>query len=415
MNTPKHPHIHYKNPHDAAREKKYRPPNRRLGFWLGLLIIVLVLFVAYSEYKKFHKTKHTTPPQPVVLGKATIANVPVYLNGLGSVTPTNTVTVKTQVNGQLQAVYFQEGQNVILGQLLAQIDPRPFEAQLIQYQGQYERDQALLANAQTDLKRYQTLWKQNSVAQQVLDTQAALVLQDEGNVKSDEGLLAGIKLNLFYCRITSPVNGRIGLRLVDPGNYVQTSDTTGLFVIATQNPVTVVFTLPEDSIPQVMTAMNAKKTLPADVYDRTQTDLLDTGSLYAVDSTIDPTTGTVKLKALFQNTQNRLFPDQFVNVKLLVTTLENAIIVPTAAIQNGADGTYIYTVNSDNKTVHTQPVTAGVTVAENTVISKGIKADQSIVLEGADKLTEGANVIAESPDSVTSTSTPAISAGLSAP
>jgi len=392
MSIPK-PTVHYKS-HDELHKKKRKPLNRHVGFWLALLVIIILLAYVRLVFFKHH-TKKAAPALPVVFDISTTANVPVYLNGLGAVTPTNTVTVKTQINGQLQAVYFEEGQTVQAGQLLAQIDPRPFEAQLLQNQGQLEHDQALLDNARIDLKRFQTLWKQNSVAEQVLATQIALVKEDEGTVITDQGLIAATKLNLIYCRIVSPVTGRIGLRLVDPGNYVQTTDTAGLFVIATQTPTTVVFTLPEDNIPEVMQQITAGKILPAYAYDRAQTTLLQTGQLYAVDSEIDPTTGTVKLKAQFQNSQNNLFPAQFVNIKLLVTTLLKAIVVPTAGIQNGGQGPYIFVLNADKKTVHMQSVTTGETVKDITVILKGINPGQTIVVEGADKLTEGSLVVAQ--------------------
>jgi multidrug efflux system membrane fusion protein len=403
MNNPEFPNMNAGGQYNARTYSRTPPPkkpfNRRLGFWFTFLLIIVGILLFRAHYKNFMKAKHTTPPQSVVLSVAHTADVPVYLNGLGAVTPIYTVTVKTQINGQLQNVYFREGQEVKAGDLLAQIDPRPYEAQLTQYEGQLEHDSALLVNAQTDLKRYQLLWSQNSVSKQILDTQVATVQQDEGAVKTDEGLIAGAKLNLLYCRIVSPVDGRIGLRLVDPGNYVQVSDTTGLAVIATSNPTSVVFTLPEDNIPALMKLVYAGAVVPTEAYNRSQTELLSTGTLLAVDSQVDPTTGTVKLKALFTNTDKRLFPNQFVNIKMLVDTLKNAIVVPTAAIQNGANGAYIYVLNTDHKTVHAQTVNAGITVDNDTTITKGITSGQSVVIEGADKLTEGAIVTDDSPDS----------------
>jgi multidrug efflux system membrane fusion protein len=395
MNIPDH---HY---YDSAAQKNPRKPlNRRVGFWLTVLVVIILLAYWRAGFFHFSHSQKAAQPLPVVFATAVTANVPVYLNGLGSVTPFYTVTVRTQINGQLQNVLFREGQLVKAGEVLAQIDPRPYQAQLLQFEGQLERDTALLANAQIDLTRYQQLWKQNSISKQILDTQTATVQQDQGSIKSDEGQIAATKLNLLYCQILAPVDGRIGLRLVDAGNYVQTSDVPGIAVIATMNPTTVVFTLPEDNIPAVMEQVVTGKTLVAQAYNRDQTQLLETGSLLAVDSQIDPTTGTVKLKAQFQNNNNNLFPDQFVNIKLLITTLLNATIVPTAAIQNGAQGAYIFTLKADKKTVHIQPVATGVTLGNNTVITKGIAPAQIMVVEGADKLTEGAVVLAESPDAV---------------
>jgi membrane fusion protein, multidrug efflux system len=400
MSIPK-PTVHYKSQNELTEKRK--PLNRHVGFWLALLVIIILLAYVRLIFLNHHHSKKAVAALPVVFGSASLANVPVYLNGLGAVTPLNTVTVKTQVNGQLQNVYFTEGQMVKAGDVIAQIDPRPFEAQLTQFEGQLEHDQALLANAQIDLQRYQQLWKQNSVSKQILDTQVSTVQQDEGSVKADEGQIAATKLNLIYAKIVSPVDGRIGLRLVDPGNYVQTSDTTGLVVIATMTPTTVVFVLPEDNIPQVMDQVYAGTKLVAQAYNRDQTEFLESGTLLAVDSQVDPTTGTVKLKAQFANAGNKFFPDQFVNIKLLIKTLTGAVIVPTAAIQNGSQGSYIFTLNADKSTVHIQPVTTGVTEGDDTVISKGLSAGQTVIVEGADKLTEGSAVLAESPDSVSQT------------
>lgn len=403
MNIPETPNINHDGQNTTVVGKKRVPVNRSLGFWLSVLVIVVVLLLVYFNKKMHTKHAKAATPQSVVLGTAHITNVPVYLNGLGAVTPVYTVTVKTQINGQLLNVYFREGQEVKKGDLLALIDPRPYETQLIKLEGQLKHDTAVLANDQINLQRFQVLWKQNAVAKQILDTQIATVRQDEGTVQADEGLIATTRLNLVYCHIVSPVDGRIGLRLVDPGNYVQVSDTTGIAVIATASPTTVVFTLPEDNIPDVMKLVYAGTTLPAEAYDRSQTTLLDTGTLFAVDSQIDPTTGTVKLKAMFTNAEHNLFPNQFVNIKLLVKTLINAIVVPTAAIQHGAQGSYIYVVNADKKTVRVQAVETSVTVGDETTVTKGINNADSVVTEGADKLTDGAAVLADSPAATSQT------------
>lgn len=362
----------------------YRKPR----FWgIVVIIFVLLLFVRHCAYN--HKPKK--PGIPVVLATAQSTNVPVTLSALGTVTPVYSVTVRTQINGQLFQVFFKEGQMVKAGDLLAQIDPRPYQAQLIQYQGQFARDSALLANARIDLKRYQMLWRQNSVAKQILDTQVALVQQYEGTVQIDQGLIENTKLNLTYCNITAPMDGRIGLRLVSPGNYVQTADTTGIAIINTLNPITVVFSIPEDQVPDVMTQINAGKTLAVEAYDREQIHLLDKGTLLTVDNQIDPTTGTVKLKANFDNAKFMLFPNQFVNIKLLVTTLNNATTIPTAAVQQGAQGTFVYLVKEGNK-VTIKPVMVGMTSNDLTVINSGLMPGEAVVTEGADKLTEGAEI-----------------------
>jgi len=366
-------------------EKHYRKPR----FWVMVVCIIsmLLLLSHCSSFQKKHKKNNSLP---VVVAAAKTSDVPVYLSELGSVSPTDSVTVRTQISGQLIRVLYKEGQLVKVNDLLVEIDPRPYEAQLTQYEGQLARDRALLANARLDLQRYQTLWRKDSVAKQTLDTQASLVKQDEGVVKLDEGLLQATQVNLTYTKITSPINGRIGLRLVDPGNYVTPSDTTGIAVINTLNPIDVVFSIPEDNVPEVMTQMNASQPLPVDAYDRSQTTLLDKGQLLTIDNQIDLTTGTVKLKAQFENKSNLLFPNQFVNVKLLLKTLHNATIIPTAAIQHGAQNDFVYVVDENDK-VAAKSVTAGVTIDENTVVT-GIDVGQSVVVEGADKLTEGETV-----------------------
>jgi len=368
------------------------PVRRRLVFWLVVLVLIIAAAFIVNRDVLTGKKQHAAQPLPVVVATAKTSDIPVYLNALGGVTPTYSVTVRTQINGLLMQVNFKEGQMVKKGDLLAEIDSRPYDAQLIQFQGQLARDKALLANAMIDLQRYQTLWKQDSVAQQVLATQQSLVEQLEGTIKIDEGQVEATKINLVYCKITAPNDGRVGLRLVDPGNYVQTSDTNGIAILNMLNPITVIFTIPEDSISQVLDKITADKVLTVQAYDRQQTTLLDTGQLLTMDNQVDPTTGTVKLKAQFQNAKNQLFPNQFVNIQLLVKTIQNATIVPTAAIQYIANGSsYVYVLNAD-KTVSTKPVVTGVTSGDNTVITSGITSGQSVVTEGADKLTDGAQV-----------------------
>lgn len=368
-----------------------KPRESHLLFWIIIFILIVLAIFLTLYYTIFSSHKHiTTKPTLVVLGTAIKSNIPVFVPALGTVTATNAVTVRTQINGQLLKVYFREGQDVNSGDLLAEIDARPYQAQLLQYEGQLARDQALLANAEIDLKRYKKLYPEG-VSQQVYDTQKSLVIQYTGAVKYDLGQIEVIKVNLSYCRITSPIDGQIGLRLVDPGNFVQTSDVNGLAIINTINPITVIFSIPEDNVPAVLKKVALGKPLVVNAYDRNQNQLIESGELLTMDNQIDTTTGTVKLKALFKNYQRQLFPNQFVNIKLRLDTLYNVISVPTAAIQNGTQGTFIYLVNS-NHTVTAKPVTVGITEGDKTVITHGIGENNQVVIEGADKLDDGAAI-----------------------
>lgn len=380
--------------HVADDVKQSRPSRRwargRIIFWLIILVLIALLILYVMRQQHAHK-QSAVKPIPVQTALAKTKDVPVYLPALGQVTPTYNVTVRTQVNGRLLRVDFTEGQLVKAGQLIAQIDPRPFLAQLEQFQGQLERDQAQLHNARLDLARYQTLAPIGAVSKQVYTSQIWLVKQLEGTVKADQGQVDAVKVNLIYTNITSPINGRIGLRLVDPGNFVQTTDTTGLAVINTIQPITVVFSLPEDNVPQVLQQINAGKQLQVEAYDRQQNKLLAVGTLLTIDNQIDTTTGTVKLKANFANQNYALFPNQFVNVQLLVTKLQHVVVVPTAAVQHGPQGTFVFLVNA-NDTVSIKPVIAGITVGDDTVINSGVTLGNTVVIDGIDKLTEGSPV-----------------------
>jgi membrane fusion protein, multidrug efflux system len=331
-------------------------------------------------------------PMPVVTAAARSGDMPITLIGLGTVTPLATVTVQSQIAGQIMKIAFKEGQTVKAGDPLILIDPRPYEVALEQAEGALARDKALLANARVDLDRYQTLFAQDSIAEQQLATQKALVAQDEGNVKTDQGQIDAAKLNLTYCHVVSPIGGRVGLQQVTLGNYVTPAEPNGLVVVTQLQPITVVFTLPEDDIPPLMQRLKSGATLPVTAYDRTNTQVLATGTLQSIDSQIDNTTGTLKLKAIFPNTDQSLFPQQFVNVVLLLDTLHGATLIPQAGVQRGAPGTYVYIVNSD-QTVSVRKVTLGPGDPTNITIAQGLKPGETVVVDGADKLKDGAKVL----------------------
>ena len=385
-------------PEEMDKQKQEGTPSIRRSRLKWLLLACVLAAGIYLLYGRAEKTgvanqpaKRPAPVLPVTAVASRTADVGVYLSGLGSVTPVNTVTVKTRVDGQLMRVLFREGQIVASGELIAEIDPRPFEVQLTQAEGQKERDEALLKNARLDLQRYQLLTEQDSIAKQQRDTQEALVRQYEGAVKTDQGLIDNAKLQLLYARITAPVGGRVGLRLVDPGNIVHASDTNGLVVITQLQPITVIFSIPEDNLPKVLARLKAGARLPVEAYDRDMKEMLSTGFLLTVDNRIDPATGTVRLRALFQNKGNELFPNQFVNARLLVETLHDVLVVPAAAIQRGPQGTFVYVVQAGNTAV-VRPVSVGETQGGEAAVVKGLSVGELVVVEGAERLREGAKV-----------------------
>ncbi|HGL4260610.1 MdtA/MuxA family multidrug efflux RND transporter periplasmic adaptor subunit [Burkholderia dolosa] len=330
-------------------------------------------------------------PQPVQVATATQGEMPIVLSALGTVTPLASVTVKTQLSGYLQSVAFQEGQLVKKGDLLAQIDPRPYQVALENAEGTLARDQALLATARLDLKRYQTLLSQDSIASQTVDTQASLVKQYEGTVKTDQAAIDSAKLNLTYARITAPVSGRVGLRQVDPGNYVTPGDANGIVVITQLQPMSVIFTTSEDNLPQILKQVNAGRKLSVTAYNRNNTVPLETGSLETLDNQIDTSTGTVKLRATFANKEGLLFPNQFVNTRLLVDVIRNATIVPTSAVLTGSIGQFVYIVKPDN-TVTVRKVTVGPVDGERTSIVSGVAVGERVVTDGSDRLREGSKI-----------------------
>lgn len=330
-------------------------------------------------------------PIPVGTAAAQKSEIPIVIKALGTVTPLATVTVKTQITGQLVQVAFTEGQVVKKGDLLAVVDPRPYEVALQQAQGTLEKDQALLKNAQIDLQRYATLVKQESIARQQYDTQAALVRQYEAALVTDQALVDAAKLNLVYTRIVAPTDGRIGLRLVDQGNYVTMGDATGICVITLMRPISVLFTIPEDSLPRVRARLRDRAVLQVTALDRAQKNQLGVGKLETTDNQIDTTTGTVKLRALFDNPDEALFPNQFVNVRLLVDTLKDVTTVPVAAVQRGPAGIFVYRVKSD-ETVEIRVVETGETDGEKIAIVKGLEVGDEVVIDGTDRLRDGSKI-----------------------
>jgi multidrug efflux system membrane fusion protein len=387
-------------------EPEVRDPPRlttRLGARLGIGL-VLVLGLIFAAYQIVHWVRAPAPSNGRFqgggvqsVGGATIAlgNIRVIVNALGTVTPIATVTVQTQISGQLTEVGFTEGQIVNKGDFLAQIDPRPYQILKSQYEGQLAHDQGLLSQAQTDLKRYQTLLEQNSIARQQAEDQAFIVQQYQGSVKLDQAQVDAQTLNLAYCRIVSPVTGRIGLRLVDPGNYVQTSTSSSIAVVTQLQPITVLFSIAEDYLPAIMPQLESGTVLSVTAYDRANVKLLATGQVSAVDNQIDTTTGTVKVRAQFENDDRALFPNQFVNAQLLVKTLQNVVTVPTAAIQrgspNGQPGSYVYVINADNS-VAVRTVNVGPTDGSMTAVNSGLSAGERVVVDGADRLRDGLHV-----------------------
>lgn len=347
-----------------------------------------------------HSRRAALPP--VQAATALSQSVAQYLSGLGTVTAANTVTLRSRVDGDLVALHFNEGQEVKAGQLLAEIDARPFEVALVQTGGQLAKDQATLSNARRDLARYEKLAQSQLVSAQELDTQRARVSESLGTVKADEGSVASAKLNLAYSRITAPISGRIGLKLVDVGNYISSGDSNGIVVIAQTHPIDVVFSLPENDIASVLKAQKSG-TLPLEAWDRSNKILLTRGALLSMDNQIDSTTGTVKLKARFANLDDSLFPNQFVNARMQIGTLENAVVIPTAALQMGDEGNFVWVIDHDNK-VSKKSVSPGLQDSDKVVITGGLEAGEKVVTDGIDRLTDGTQVEVVAPQATPLTS-----------
>jgi multidrug efflux system membrane fusion protein len=366
---------------------------RRLA-WIGLAVLALAAggaSVFLLQPDDVQQRRSRRGPTPILAAAARAGDINIYLNGLGTVTPLKTVTVRSRVDGGLIRVLFREGQLVKEGDLLAEIDPRPYQAQLAQFEGQMARDQALLANARIDLERYRTLYAQDSIAKQQVDTQQALVRQYEGTVKVDQGQIDNARLQLSYSRVTAPISGRLGLRVVDPGNIVRAGDANGLVVITQLQPISVLFTIPQDSLPGLMQRLRSGAEPPVEAYDREQKKKLASGTLLSVDNQIDPATGTIKLKAQFPNEDASLFPNQFVNVRMLLDTRRDATLVPSAAVVRGGQGTFVYVVKED-RTVALRKVAVGMSEGDSVSVESGLAPGERVVVEGSDRLRDGMKV-----------------------
>jgi multidrug efflux system membrane fusion protein len=374
--------------------------------WLAILLVIVAV-VGYAVWRASKPQAPTTAvggrgrgqgrgagtggPLPVVVTTASRASVPVILNGLGNVTAFYTDTISSRVDGQLMKVDFKEGDLVKAGQVLFEIDPRPYQVQLEQAEGALAHDQAILTGAQIDLDRYKTAYARNAIAKQQLDDQQQTVFQDQGTVKQDQANVDNAKLQLTYANVTAPITGVVGLRLVDPGNMVHGASGTGLAIVTQLQPISVLFTIPEDSLPPVVQKLRSGAHLTVDAYNRDDSKKLASGMLLTIDNQIDSTTGTSKLKAIFDNKDNALFPQQFVNIHLLVDTLQNQLVVPNVAVQNGQQGTFVYTVD-DNSRVHLQTVQVGIVTDKVTSITSGVADSDRIVIDGTDRLVDGTQV-----------------------
>jgi multidrug efflux system membrane fusion protein len=384
---------------DDVRAPESARGSRRL--WIVLLVLACLVgigaWIAHGRQARVQPkpgpagSAQAPRPVPVVVAPVRTGDLSVFLSALGTVTPLNTVTVKSRVDGQLLRVHFTEGQIVHAGDLLAEIDPRPFQAQLIQAEGQVARDQANLANAQLDLERYKRLAAQEMIARQQLDTQQMVVNQAQAAMKMNEGNIDAIKLQLTYCRITAPITGRVGLRLVDPGNVIKAADSGGLVVITQLEPISLVFSVPEDSLRPILKRFRGGSSVAVDAFDREGRTKLATGTLAAIDNQIDPATGTVRMKASFDNKDGALYPNQFVNARVLIDVLHDALLAPAEAIQRGPQGPFVYVVKPD-KVVQMRRIQVGPTEAGTVAVKTGVAAGEALVVDGAEKVQDGARV-----------------------
>ena len=389
----------------GVSKKSEQPPTESLTthksrWWIWLIVVVVILVIVAIWQRRGSsdaKASGDAATRPVLVSTATAhqGDIGIYLNALGTVTPVYTDMVTSRVQGEITHVYYHEGQMVRKGDPLIEIDPRPYQAALTQVEGQLAHDQAVLKEAKIDLERYKQALDRNAIAKQQYDDQEQVVLQDEGTVKNDEGQLANAKVNLVYTHITAPIDGRVGLRLVDPGNIVQANSTTVLVVITQLQPITVIFSIAEDQLPQIQQQLRKGKKLTVDAFDRAGSVKLASGTLLTLDNVIDPTTGTLKLKAIFDNKDKALFASQFVNVKLLVDTQHNMTLIPTPAIQRNAQGAYVYVIKND-QTASMRTITAGTTDGSVTAV-QGVEPQEVVAVNGFDKLLDGAKVTIRTP------------------
>src|SRR6478672_2601994 len=387
---------------DSTRKPSASSPTTGSSHWFAWLALALVVGLASAFVWRRSESMRTTapgtpPPVPVVVARAEKGDIGDYVTGLGTVTPINTVEVRTRVDGQLMTVAYKEGEMVKQGAPLVEIDPRPFYVQLQQAEAQLLKDQAALKNARIDLERYESLITKNAIAQQILQTQRAIVAQDEATLKTDQAAIDSAKLNLDYCHITAPISGRIGLRLVDPGNMVSAAANTPLLVITQTQPISVIFTIPEQQVAEVRAALKAGRPLRVDAMDRAATDVLASGELTTLDNQIDQTTGTLKLRATAPNRDDALFPNQFVNARMLVQERRGVTLIPNAAVQRNAQTTFVYVVTRD-QTVALRNVTLGTADAERSEVVLGISPNELVVIQGVDRLRPGSRVATSLPE-----------------
>ena len=390
------------NVNSASKTQAADRKRRRSWHWIAWPGVLLLACLAAALFWRRHEAgqihpPRTPPPIPVVVAQAEQGDIGVYVTGLGTVTPLNTITVTTRVDGQLMAVKYKEGERVRQGDPLVEIDPRPFQVALEQAEAQLVKDQAALHNAQIDLKRYEELITKNAVSQQILQTQRATVAQAEAAVTNDQATIAGAKLNLIYCHITAPISGRIGLRLVDPGNFVSAAAATPLLVITQTQPISIIFTIPEQALASVRAPLRAGKTLSVDAIDRNGQQILAKGRLTTLDNQIDQTTGTLRLRATVPNTDDALFPNQFVNARMLVQEKRGVTLIPNAAVQRNAQATFVYVVNPD-QSVAIRNVTLGTVDDERSQVVMGIQPNELVVTKGVDRLQAGSRVVATWPE-----------------
>jgi membrane fusion protein, multidrug efflux system len=392
------------NTTDCCQKNFYAVAGLPAAMVCVIAILASVLLGCSTDSKQ--QKAQAAGPRAVSVAVATVQkqDVPVYLSGLGAVTAFYTANIKSRVDGQIMKVNFQEGQIVHEGDLLIEIDSRPYEVMVEQMEAQLFKDQASLRDAKLNYDRYVALIPSGSIAQQQVDTQKATVDQLDGQVRTDQAQIDSAKLNIVYCHITAPFTGRVGLRQVDPGNIVHAADTNPMLILTQLQPIAVIFTLPEDVLPRVADQMK-HGTLEVDAFSRDDQTKLATGKLQTIDNQIDPTTGTAKLKAVFDNKENRLWPNQFVNTNLLLETRQNSTVVPTAAIQRGPQGTFVYSVNSD-KTVEDKPVTVALTQGDLTVVTSGVNPGDMVVTDGQDKLQRGSRIEPRSGAPATGTAQP---------